>query len=177
MPPRLTAWTSSSSKSPRKYRHAQGLGHDQARKGALTPALSPKQDINGRYLSSNASTIGIYDDGDEGSAIRVYKTTSQKAGCSQLHTYPVGIVDHALARFRSNGMMTLTDMVNPAGAKPEDAEWDAFRVSDGKLTNDGQGRWVAFPGREGSWSLKWTDGKPAPLSQRLMTQSASIPLD
>ncbi|KAI1361656.1 hypothetical protein F5Y08DRAFT_12245 [Xylaria arbuscula] len=118
---------------------------------------SDVKDIDGLYLSSNASTIGVYE-GDEDSAIRVYKTSSTKAGCSQLHTYPIGIVDHALALVGSNGLMTLTDMVNPAGAKPEDAEWDAFRVSDGKLTNDGEGRWVAFPGAEDSWSLKWTDG-------------------
>ncbi|KAI0430529.1 hypothetical protein F5Y09DRAFT_226905 [Xylaria sp. FL1042] len=120
---------------------------------------SSVSELNDRYLASNASALGVYD-GDI-SPIRVYQTGSKKAGCSQLHTYPVGIVDHALALVGSDGLMTLTDMVNPSGAKPADGqvmEWDTFRVSDSKLTNDGQGRWVAFPGVKDSWSVKWTDG-------------------
>ncbi|KAK5625946.1 hypothetical protein RRF57_001662 [Xylaria bambusicola] len=121
---------------------------------------SPVKNINDRYLSSNASAIGVYDI-DDTAAIRVYQTSSKKAGCSQLHIYPVGIVDHALALVGSNGLMTLTDMVKPSGTKPADGlvmEWDTFRVSGGKLTNDGQGRWVAFPGAKDSWGVKWTDG-------------------
>ncbi|KAI0969645.1 hypothetical protein F4678DRAFT_166740 [Xylaria arbuscula] len=116
--------------------------------------------LDDRYLSANASTLGLYD-GDHISPIRVYQTSSKKAGCSQLHTYPVGVVDHALALVGSDGLMALTDMVNPSGAKPADGqvtEWDTFRISDDRLTNDGQGRWVAFPGARSSWSVKWTDG-------------------
>ncbi|GAP89389.1 hypothetical protein SAMD00023353_4000170 [Rosellinia necatrix] len=120
---------------------------------------SNEQSINGRYLSSNASILGIYDS-DDISPVRVYQTSSEKTGCSQLHTYPIGIVDHALALVGSNGLMALTDMVNPAGTKPDDGramEWDTFRVADSKLTNDGKGTWVAFPTKT-SWTVKWTDG-------------------
>ncbi|KAI0407249.1 hypothetical protein F4802DRAFT_46704 [Xylaria palmicola] len=116
--------------------------------------------LNGRYLSSNASTLGVYDS-DEFSPIRVYQTSSSKKGCTQLHTYPVGIVDHALALVGADGLMTLTDMVNPAGSKPVDGrvtEWEEFKVSDTKLTNNGQGSWIAFPTTKSSWSVKWTDG-------------------
>ncbi|TGJ79562.1 hypothetical protein E0Z10_g9210 [Xylaria hypoxylon] len=122
--------------------------------------VSSSKEINGHYLASNASTLGLYD-GDDTSAIRVYRTSSKKQGCSQLHTYPVGIVDHAIALVGSDGLMTLTDMVNPSGAKPADGlvtQWDSFRISDTKLTNDGQGSWVAFPAAKNSWSVKWTDG-------------------
>ncbi|TRX89034.1 hypothetical protein FHL15_010053 [Xylaria flabelliformis] len=121
---------------------------------------SSMKELDGHYLASNASTLGIYRD-DAISPIRVYQTSSEKKGCSQLHTYPVGIVDHALGLVGSDGLMTLTDMVNPSGAKPADGlvmEWDSFRVADGKLTNDGDGSWVIFPATKNSWTVKWTDG-------------------
>ncbi|KAI0450804.1 hypothetical protein F5B21DRAFT_410685 [Xylaria acuta] len=121
---------------------------------------SSVKELDGHYLASNASTLGIYRS-DDVSPIRVYQTSSEKKGCSQLHTYPVGIVDHALGLVGSNGLMTLTDMVNPSGAKPADGlvtEWDSFRIADSKLTNDGEGSWVVFPVSKNSWSVKWTDG-------------------
>lgn len=125
------------------------------------------KELNGRYLASNASTLGLYD--EEISPVRVYQTSSEKKGCSQLHTYPIGIVDHALALVGSDGLMALKDMVNPSGAKPETGlvmEWDTFRVTDSKLTNDGKGTWVAFPSTEPGWTVKWTDGKfPLYLNQ------------
>lgn len=119
------------------------------------------KEVNGRYLSSNASTLGLYE-GDGFSPIRVYQASSEKKGCIQLHTYPIGIVDHALGLVGSDGLMTLTDMVNPAAPKPTDGlviQWDAFQVADNKLTTDGEGRWIASPTSETSWSVKWTDGK------------------
>ncbi|KAI1164438.1 hypothetical protein F5B18DRAFT_252862 [Nemania serpens] len=121
---------------------------------------SSMKEVNGRYLSSNASTLGLYE-GDGFSPIRVYQASSEKKGCIQLHTYPIGIVDHALGLVGSDGLMTLTDMVNPAAPKPTGGvivEWDAFQVSDNKLTTDGAGSWAAFPTSKTSWSLKWTDG-------------------
>ncbi|KAI3320275.1 hypothetical protein HD806DRAFT_507000 [Xylariaceae sp. AK1471] len=104
--------------------------------------------------------MGLYE-GDVTSAVRVYQTSSEKKGCSQLHTYPVGIVDHALGLVGTPGFMTLTDMVNPEGAAPADGrvtQWDTFRISNNKLTNDGRGSWLAFPAAENSWRVKWTDG-------------------
>lgn len=131
---------------------------------------SSEKAIDGRYLSMNASTLGVYER-DDASAIRIYQTGSEKKGCSELHTYPVGIVDHALGLLGSNGLMTLMDMVNPSGTKPADGlvmEWDGFRVANSKLTNDGQGTWVAFPTGTRSWSVKWADGRfrppPFPLT-------------
>jgi hypothetical protein len=131
----------------------------------LTLVGSSEKAIDGRYLAMNASSIGIYE-GDDTSAIRVYQTGSKKKGYTELHTYPVGIVDHALGLIGSNGLMTLMDMVNPEGTKPADGlvmEWDAFRVSNSRLTNEGQGAWVAFPTAKRSWSVKWADGKSLSL--------------
>ncbi|KAI1757978.1 hypothetical protein F4782DRAFT_5338 [Xylaria castorea] len=121
---------------------------------------SSMKELDGHYLASNASILGIYRN-DDISPIRVYQTSSEKKGCSELHTYPIGIVDHSLGLVGSNGLMTLTDMVNPSGAKPADglvAEWDSFRITDSKLTNDGDGSWVIFPLTKNSWAVKWTDG-------------------
>jgi hypothetical protein len=121
---------------------------------------SSAKELDGRYLASNASTLGLYDSEDI-SAVRVYRTSSEKKGCSQLHTYPIGIVDHALALVGSDGLMALKDMVNPSGSKPEAGlvmQWDTFRITDSKLTNDGKGTWVAFPSTENGWAVKWTDG-------------------
>lgn len=135
------------------------------------------KEVNGRYLSSNASTLGLYE-GDGFSPIRVYQASSEKKGCIQLHTYPIGIVDHALGLVGSDGLMTLTDMVNPAAPKPTGGvivEWDAFQVSDNKLTTDGAGSWAAFPTSKTSWSLKWTDGKP--LSPHSYGPSMFAPVD
>ncbi|KAI0105126.1 hypothetical protein GGR51DRAFT_204539 [Nemania sp. FL0031] len=119
--------------------------------------VSTVPEISGRYLAMNASVLGVYEQ-DDISAVRVYQTGSEKKGCTELHTYPVGIVDHALGLVGSNGLMTLTDMVNPEGTKPGNGLWDAFRVSNSRLTNDGQGTWVAFPTGKSSWSVKWADG-------------------
>lgn len=127
----------------------------------LTVSLSPvNPEVDGRYLSISGSTVGLFD--AETSPLRVYQTSSEKKGCSQLHTYPVGIVDHALGLVGDPGFMTLTDMVNPQGFKPDDGEvsqWDTFQVSSNKLTNNGKGNWLAFPTDDNSWEITWSDGK------------------
>ncbi|KAI1813457.1 hypothetical protein GGS20DRAFT_477476 [Poronia punctata] len=116
-------------------------------------------ELDGRYLSQEGSDVGLYE-GDP-SPIRVYKTSSQKKGRNQLHTYPIGIVDHALGLVGPPDFMTLTDMINPARVKPKDGEvavWDTFVISHDRLTNDGRGAWLAFPAAESSWRIKWSDG-------------------
>ncbi|KAJ2984812.1 hypothetical protein NUW58_g5865 [Xylaria curta] len=121
---------------------------------------SSVKELDGQYLASNASKLGVYR-GEDVAPVRVYQTSSEKKGCTQLHTYPVGIVDHAIALVGSGGLMTLSEMVNPSGTKPGDGlamEWDTFRVSNSRLTNDGKGTWIAFPTTKNSWSVKWTDG-------------------
>ncbi|KAI1177074.1 hypothetical protein F4777DRAFT_225743 [Nemania sp. FL0916] len=121
------------------------------------------KDLSGRYLSSNNNTIGVYP-GDDTSAVKVYQTKSEMEGHIQLHTYPIGIVDHALALVGSDGLMNLRDMVNPSATKPDDEvmEYDKFQVStNNMLTNDDSGRWVALPTpaeAEESWTVRWTDG-------------------
>ncbi|KAI0394871.1 hypothetical protein F5Y17DRAFT_231712 [Xylariaceae sp. FL0594] len=116
-------------------------------------------ELEGRYLSLNGSDVGLFV-GTEASAIKVYQTTSQRKGCNQLHTYPIGIIDHALALVGPPEIMTLSDIANPAKVVPDDGQvmlWDTFKVSNSRLANDGPGGWLAFPGAKDSWKLKWTD--------------------
>ncbi|KAI8628409.1 hypothetical protein F5Y19DRAFT_437595 [Xylariaceae sp. FL1651] len=118
-------------------------------------------ELDGRYLALNGSSLGLYE-GDDTSPVRVYQKSSEKKGCMELHTYPVGFVDHALGLVGPPGLMTFTDIVNPNGTKPGNGqvkEWDTFQMmSDNKLTNDGRGAWLAFPAARSSWKVKWSDG-------------------
>ncbi|XXG95358.1 hypothetical protein Hte_001620 [Hypoxylon texense] len=118
------------------------------------------KNVDGRFLSVKNNTLGVYD-GDDVSAVQVYPVESDKQGCSELHTYPVGIVDHTIGLMGPPGLLTLVDMTNPRTVQPGDgtvAQWDTFRISDGKLSNDVDGQWLAFPSQGNSWSLKWSDG-------------------
>lgn len=94
--------------------------------------------------------------------MKVYTTESRKERLLELHTYPVGVVDHALGLHGQPGLLDLVDMANPGG-DDDDGDlvkvWDTFRVSDGKLLNDGEGQWYTFPVRRGGWVVKWYDGK------------------
>ena len=95
--------------------------------------------------------------------ITVYTLQNEKGGM-ELHTYPIGIVDHALGLHGRRGLMTFVEMVNPKKEKGGDdglvSYWDTFRVSeDEKLVNEGDGRWFAFPTFKDSWVVKWYDSK------------------
>ncbi|KAI1373193.1 hypothetical protein F4677DRAFT_430522 [Hypoxylon crocopeplum] len=118
------------------------------------------KNVDGRFLSMNNATLGVYD-GDDVSALRVYPINSQKEGCNELHTYPVGIVDHSIGLVGEPGLLTLVDMVNPHSVQPGEgtvAMWDTFRITDGKVSNNADGQWLAFPGPGNSWTVKWSDG-------------------
>ncbi|KAI1431044.1 hypothetical protein GGR50DRAFT_690042 [Xylaria sp. CBS 124048] len=118
------------------------------------------KELDGHYLSLDSATLGIHK-GDDISAIRVFPTSSEKTGYSELHTYPIGIVDHALGLIGYDGLLALKDTVNPAGVKPQEGqvfEWDTFQVVNGKLTNHGEGKWLAFPSARDGWTVNWSDG-------------------
>lgn len=124
--------------------------------------LSPaNKNVDGRFLSLKNNTLGVFD-GDDVSPVQVYPVESDKEGCNELHTYPVGIVDHSIGLMGPPGLLDLVDMTNPRTVQPGEgtvAQWDTFRISDGKLSNDVDGQWLAFPSQGNSWTLKWSDGK------------------
>ncbi|KAI1799651.1 hypothetical protein F4811DRAFT_88569 [Daldinia bambusicola] len=117
--------------------------------------------LDGRFIGLKNNTLGIFN-GDDVSPVKVYTVDSEKEGCNELHTYPVGIVDHSIGLLGPPDLLTLVDMMNPHSIKPGDgniAQWDTFQLSDGKLTNDVEGQWLAFPSGRDAWQVKWTDGK------------------
>lgn len=146
------------------------------------------KNVDGRFLSLKNNTLGVFD-GDDFSPVQVYPVESDKEGCSELHTYPVGIVDHSIGLMGPPGLLTLVDMTNPRTVQPGEgtvAQWDTFRISDGKLGNDVDGQWLAFPTQGNSWTLKWSDGKqrgalvafwPGITANQLIVGSAMITAD
>ncbi|KAI0007568.1 hypothetical protein F4779DRAFT_591338 [Xylariaceae sp. FL0662B] len=117
------------------------------------------KDLDGRFLALDNSTLGLFDDDID--PLTVYPVDSEKEGCNELHTYPVGFVDHSLALVGPPGLLTLVDMMNPDSVSPDDgnvALFDTFRIVDGKVTNDSDGQWLAFPDTNNEWKVKWSDG-------------------
>lgn len=123
--------------------------------------LSPGHDtLDGQYLMTNGTTLGFLLSAEP--PLQVYTTESSKDGLMEIHTYPIGIVNHALGLHGPKGLMNLVDMVNPQGEKDDDVVqvWDTFRMAeDGELLNDGGGQWYTFPVRRGGYIVKWYDGK------------------
>lgn len=121
---------------------------------------SPGHDvIDGQFLVSNGSTLGLLIEDQD--PVTVYTTEGSKEGLLELHTYPVGVVDHALGLHGPPGLLNLVDLANPEKETDDDdlvKVWDTFRIEDGKLLNDGEGEWYSFPARRGGWILKWYDG-------------------
>ncbi|KAI1468966.1 uncharacterized protein F4812DRAFT_425322 [Daldinia caldariorum] len=116
--------------------------------------------LDGRFIGLKNNTLGVFDR-DDVSPVKVYTVDSEKEGCNELHTYPVGIVDHSIGLLGPPDLLTLVDMMNPRSINPGDgdiAQWDTFQLSDGKLTNDAEGQWLAFPSGGDAWKVKWTDG-------------------
>lgn len=94
--------------------------------------------------------------------VQVYTAASSKKGLLELHTYPVGIVDHAVGLHGPPGLMEMVDLANPHQQEKEEdglvREWDEFRIEGDKLLNDGEGKWYAFVTTAGYWLVKWYEG-------------------
>lgn len=109
-----------------------------------------------------ANKIGVYGGGDNYMTVQVYPASSQKAGCSTLHTYPIGIVDHAIAVTGQGAFRDFVDVTMPAGLSSTDSHtnWNSFQMAEeDRLELDMGGQWVAFPDPDDGWNVKWFDGK------------------
>ncbi|KAK3329571.1 hypothetical protein B0H66DRAFT_526955 [Apodospora peruviana] len=144
---------------------------------------SQTQSLNGKYLGVNGTLVGVYKNSP--SVLRFYPVPSADdkkadAGLVELHTYPSGAVDHALALVgaESHGLMDLTDVVNPAASnfpKGTKCDWTSFSLNKNKNSvayAGGSGKWVAFPSGTagGEWSVKWK-------SSTAMTIETYMPVD
>lgn len=133
---------------------------------------SELDDLNGKYLSTKDNKVGIYNGGTRAGATQVY-TGSSAGACPNsvnLHTWPIGIVDHALGLVGSDGYLDFVDLTAPAGRRENSTatySWDEFQLTEGgdpgsqivwkpgKTVKPG---WVAFPGAEvGDWVIRYYD--------------------
>lgn len=110
-------------------------------------------------------------------AVQFYTLDGSKPGETELHTYPIGIVDHALALRGEGEQLDFIDVVNPAAVtvpSGETYDWTSFNLAAESAGSDkpancleyvteSAGRWAAIPsGNDGEWSVKWQDRKYIP---------------
>ncbi|KAK8878889.1 hypothetical protein PGQ11_000183 [Apiospora arundinis] len=119
------------------------------------------RELNGQVLRMKANKIGVYGGGDNYMTVQVYPASSEKSGCSTLHTYPIGIVDHAIAVSGQGPFRDFIDVTMPAGLSTSNSttNWDSFQMAEDHLKLDIGGQWVAFPDPNEGWNVKWFDGK------------------
>ncbi|EON96892.1 hypothetical protein UCRPA7_7698 [Phaeoacremonium minimum UCRPA7] len=126
--------------------------------------------LDGSYLACNGSTVGVYQAKQPVKVYTVPSGTGQK-GMYELHTYPVGVVDHALGLVGNNGgLLQLTDVTMPASTTfpvGTTCDWTSFSLGgsrdpdtegDTLQYNGAKGKWVAFPGASGTWKVTWLTG-------------------
>ncbi|OAA68493.1 hypothetical protein SPI_00688 [Niveomyces insectorum RCEF 264] len=144
--------------------------------------------INGRYLSIGADgCVGVYS-GPKGPAQAaefsfVPTRSSDGPGSNQfqLHRYPVGIIDHALALVGSPGLLSLTDFANPAANAAEAAARGAANRSDSDGPGDYRVDWTSFTllndvsGAATGGSNGKSGGPPAPPSSPFHPGGTSKP--
>ncbi|KAK8084331.1 hypothetical protein PG997_005602 [Apiospora hydei] len=119
------------------------------------------QELDGQVLRMKANKIGVYGGGDKFMMVKVYPASSSKPGCSTLHTYPIGIVDHAVAINGTSAFRDFVDVTQPAGLSASNSmtNWNSFKMADNLLKLDMGGKWVAFPDGNGGYNVKWFDGQ------------------
>jgi hypothetical protein len=121
------------------------------------------------YLGYNSAIgAGIYKNSNVVTVYGIPSLNSSKA--TELHTYPIGIVDHVLALEGPQGFLSIYDEVNIGGkvvSSSNQTVVDAknFQVKDGLLNylGDRSGRWVVFPQGSG-YVLRWLGGTSLPAS-------------
>jgi len=148
--------------------------------------VSNYKSLDGKYLGVDGSLVGIY---KRASALRFTPTTNPKTGLVELHTFPHGAVDQALALVgsESQGLLDLTNVANPASAsfpKGTKCDWTSFHLADTKagatVTYAAEsGGWVAFPAASGAgeWSVKWKDPEAITIQNFMPVKVVYEPVD
>ncbi|CAM1503043.1 Fc.00g078190.m01.CDS01 [Cosmosporella sp. VM-42] len=127
------------------------------------------QDLNGKYLSTEANQVGVFSSGDKSAATKIYTNqheADENTDTISLHTTPIGIVDHALGLVGSDGYLEFRDLTQPAvQSKAQDTKdtysWDDFRLGRGGKENQlvwGKDKvkpgWIATPS-DGDYTVKF----------------------
>lgn len=117
---------------------------------------------NNKFLSGGEPGIGIY---RASTNVTVYGIQSlDSKDMTELHTYPIGIVDHVLALVGTKDLLTLKDEVHVGSSFPSEGngtvvDADHFQVIDGFLKYAGGmgGEWALYPATAG-YVLRWYAG-------------------
>ena len=133
--------------------------------------------LHGRYLSVNTtsmgpggtSRVGFF---QKGQPLEVYTVKSpdfnEKFGLLELHTWPIGIVDHVIGIAGSSSMSSLVGITNPANPnlstpKPPVVSWNMFHF-DGNEKNGtvdyqrGSANWISRPVTASGYGVELWDG-------------------
>lgn len=147
---------------------------------AVLTYLSDSKDLDGKYITTNAGDVGVSSSSDPNSAVQVTTNKNEGSNNISLHTYPVGIVDHALGLIGDDGYLDFKDLTQPSGnAKSSDHDtysWDEFILADddelvyGK--RDATPGWIASPQGEEEWTVKYFDNTG--LSTKLLFDHTAV---
>lgn len=133
--------------------------------------VAKHRELTGAYLTvdnggaGGVSWVGVI---PSGSPVQVYTVESPNKGQVELHTYPIGIVDHVLGLVGAGGVLNLSDITNPSSTEftpGTTVDWTSFKFGgDGdkgnSVTYAGKaGGWIAVPAGYEAWTVKWYDGK------------------
>ncbi|KAI1840213.1 hypothetical protein JX265_010791 [Neoarthrinium moseri] len=123
----------------------------------LSVATKGDAKLDGQKLEIVNAVVGVFK-GDHPPA-KVYEIKNQQnPKLSELHTSPVGIVDHVLGLKGDNGLYNLVDITNIHSTDNSKTHFSTFKLKDGLVTQDLPGHWIAFPSGNGAWDVKWYDG-------------------
>jgi hypothetical protein len=128
----------------------QGSGSEPTLYSLLV--TSTEENINGRFVVSDAGSIVLTD--DRRAPLQVYVTDSTLEGASELHTWPIGIVDHVIALSGGPALQQLVDELSITLSSPS---LSSFIVNGALVVDDSAGEWRAFPTAHG-WTIHWYDG-------------------
>lgn len=122
---------------------------------------SSTRSLDGMYLQIRNNTVGVWHDKRAAQQAIVYPIESSK-GKVELHTWPIGIVDHVLGLVGGGATLTLKDIMQaptvPAGTT---ADWKNFVLKfdpasdnkEGAVAYANGGQWVVFPGPNGGYHV------------------------
>jgi hypothetical protein len=124
--------------------------------------------------------VGVWGGGFASGALKFYTVETEEKGKFELHTWPIGFVDHALGLVgeMDKGLLVFQDLTNPRRVTPETGStssaepsttWTEFTLgtvdpATGEVSNElsfqasQNTRWTAWPGRvpnKNEWEIKW----------------------
>lgn len=132
--------------------------------------MSGLEELDGKFLSGQDNSVGIYNEGELDSAQQITVVAAAGSHSVSLQPYPVGINEHALGLTGSDGVLEFTDLADP---KDEEGtySWKDFKLGESDkgdhelLWGDSNVKpgWVAWPSSKGGYKIKHYDSSSMSL--------------